>query len=618
MAEAAPTLWRRLCYTRLRDAVRGRFDASLDWRLVVADADLPAELADAVGQVVKHTRLWWREKVDVATELIAHFQDGLDAGRTPQQLLVSFGDSQQAAQLIRRAKKRNRPLAWHLWRYGWWTIGVLAAIYAVLAVYYLLGDISPTTDYLEVINRHSADVPEDQQAWPIYRRALMALGYRDVYEQRFGVPHRARPEDAEWSELRKFLEKHATSLAELREAAARRHFGCMVGFETQPEDYKLFGEFHMGEENPGETHPSLINALIPRVEAVRSAAELLAADTFRALLAGDSETAYQNVIAQLEMSRQLNEGPFLIVGLKSLAVRDLAAEQIEQVLSVRPDGWSNQQLVGLADPLSAIRPNVALWLEAERVQMHDMIQRIYSDDGHGDGQITYAGLKWLNQRGHLLGRTDPHYEAKIKFVFGAGIPIAVGVMASRAEMEQKVDELFSMAAADFQRPLWDERKKSADNELRRWAQSSWLRIKYAPIVVMMPAFQAVDMAVIRADGRADGVLVGIALELYHREHDEWPKLLEALSPRWLPEVPVDRINGGPLHYKIVDDRPVVYSVGVDRDDDAGRAPSADQVDANPSFAKPSLASPHSFDYKPVTDAEHDGDWVIWSTVRSER
>ena len=53
MSTAEVSLWRRLCYTRLRDVFRGRFDASLDWRLVVADADLPAELAEVVGQTIR-------------------------------------------------------------------------------------------------------------------------------------------------------------------------------------------------------------------------------------------------------------------------------------------------------------------------------------------------------------------------------------------------------------------------------------------------------------------------------------------------------------------------------------------------------------------------------------
>jgi hypothetical protein len=111
------------------------------------------------------------------------------------------------------------------------------------------------------------------------------------------------------------------------------------------------------------------------------------------------------------------------------------------------------------------------------------------------------------------------------------------------------------------------------------------------------------------EGKRDGVLVGLALALHHREYGAWPESLDKLSPRWLPMVPADRISGKPLGYKIVDDRPVVYSVGVDRDDDGGRAPLGDGNKPDPG-----LASPKHFQLQPVTDETHDGDWVIWSTT----
>ncbi len=90
MTDAISSFWHRLRYTRLRDALRGRLDSSLDWEGVIAIAGLPSELAGAVREVVSRTRLWRREKVDVAAELVAHFQDGLEAGRTPTDLVQSF------------------------------------------------------------------------------------------------------------------------------------------------------------------------------------------------------------------------------------------------------------------------------------------------------------------------------------------------------------------------------------------------------------------------------------------------------------------------------------------------------------------------------------------------
>ena len=70
----------------------------------------------------------------------------------------------------------------------------------------------------------------------------------------------------------------------------------------------------------------------------------------------------------------------------------------------------------------------------------------------------------------------------------------------------------------------------------------------------------------------DGIVTGIALELYRRRHAEYPRTLEALTPTYLPQVPADRISGEEVRFKLVQGRPVIYSVGADRDDDGGTMP----------------------------------------------
>ena len=101
----------RLCRTPMRDLVRGQVTGRLDREALLADANLPEPLPQLVRQVVRRTRLFRLEKVAVAEELIAHFLDGLEAGRCAGELATSFGDPVQTARLIGRGKRRNRPLA---------------------------------------------------------------------------------------------------------------------------------------------------------------------------------------------------------------------------------------------------------------------------------------------------------------------------------------------------------------------------------------------------------------------------------------------------------------------------------------------------------------------------
>ncbi len=239
MALVAESFWRRLRFTPLRDVFRGQLNGRLDWRFLLAEADLPADITDTIKQVVHKTRLWHGERVDVAQELIAHFQDGLETGCSAKQLASDFGDVAQSAKLIRRAKRRGRPIWWQTLHAGCWFVGAFFVLYALLAAYMLWERPTLDTDYLAVINSRVDAHAQDETAWPQYRKAMLALGWRNAappkgplltswYETDIVAKLDAIAEDDAPGDdnpngnatdkaptLRKFLEKHQSQLAEL-------------------------------------------------------------------------------------------------------------------------------------------------------------------------------------------------------------------------------------------------------------------------------------------------------------------------------------------------------------------------------------------------------------------
>jgi hypothetical protein len=70
-------------------------------------------------------------------------------------------------------------------------------------------------------------------------------------------------------------------------------------------------------------------------------------------------------------------------------------------------------------------------------------------------------------------------------------------------------------------------------------------------------------------GRRDGIVTAIALELFRQVHGNYPENLNALVPELLPEIPVDRVTGTDVHYRLRDGKPLIYSVGANRLDDGG-------------------------------------------------
>jgi hypothetical protein len=615
-ATASDSMWRKLYYTRFRDALRGRFDARLDWRQLVASANLPTELATAVERVVSKSGLWRAEKEAVATEMVSHFQDGLDAGVPADVLLQSFGDPTAAAQLIRRAKRRNRSAIWHIWHYGWMTWLALTVVYIAIGLWMSLGRPTVRIDYLADANKVALAVPQAERAWPEYRDALLAMGF----SQREGegpaakfLANTSKPEDKAWAEKEKFLTDNAASVAKLRDAAGRSGLGFASSTsrsDFSEKDRELFGMQLKPEEIEADKYKTLedrwaISAYVPQMIHLRDTGMLLGADARRAAIAGDGATAYADVVAMFGVSKHSEEIPFMVCALVANAVQREATAVIHDVLTDHAGVWSDAQLRDLAHKVAASRIDWQRGFEGETIAFNDSMQRLYTDNGNGDGRLAYKVTDRMNlfqMLDSVIGTLTERNPAESAFANPAlailSMPAANALVASRKDMVEMYEKLTNHVRVQVEKPLWQQDKNdTVDSELIALKNDRINKFRYLFIDLLLPAYDKLHNNVVVSDGARDGVFLGLALELYHRQHKKWPGSLAELSPQYLPQVPVDRITGKPLHYNIVDDRPFVYSVGPDSDDDGGRAVEGElQTFERDPNAKPA-----------------DGDWIIWPT-----
>ncbi len=594
---------RRLWKTPMRDLVRGRITGRLDIDRLLEEASLSGPAADKVRRVVKRTRLWRLEKVDVANELIAHFLDGQEAGTSLDELLETFGDEVQTAKLIRRAKKRQRPMVWHAFAWARLCFLIFFGVYFLSALYLMTGSPSVTTDYLAILNRKAAGVPADEAAWPIYREALHKMGYSEHGNDRtFPIDTHFRPGDEEWPLLLAFLTEHAGALARVREAATRDKSGYLVGFHTTADDAIIFEPWDGVEAPYMGSHPSLmrLNSL-GNLGPMRLLARLMSADCARALQAGDGDTAYADVMAQIGLARHTNSQSTLVSGLVRISILIHTCKTTQEVLISRPDLWTDEQLRDLAHRFAAIDITPEDMLNGERLQFYDLLQRTYTDDGHGGGRI--INPLPVNSQNESVSMQVRNV-ARI-----VGLPALTAMVAPRDEIRQMYDGLMDRMIIESRRPLWiEDGSETVDETVDKLRGSVRSGIRYLPVIIFMNSHPTVRTTLQTEVGFRDGVLIGIALELYKREHGDWPISLVKLVPGYLPGVPVDRLTGEPVRYLVTKDGPVVYSVGVDGDDDGGRPP-VDKFDSD--FLKNNRASPMDFTGEARTEAEHDGDWVLW-------
>jgi hypothetical protein len=266
-----------------------------------------------------------------------------------------------------------------------------------------------------------------------------------------------------------------------------------------------------------------------------------------------------------------------------MAIAEMAMEDVEYALREHPTSIRKEDWLALSRRLSM--PKVAADLfsfESERMFYDDMLQRSFTDDGSGNGRLTPEGVDLISSFNSTNMRAR-WWEMPAQPVVGLLVP-------SRRKLREEFTQTLDLAEGNLRLALRDADWRSAQEA--HW----WIGF---PINLALPAYHRSQGAAERLLGHRDGVVTGIALELYRQERRSYPESLNALVPVFLPEVPVDRITGRPVRYRLVEGRPLLYSVGADRKDDEGRY---------------TLNPQHAGYWDGNAENIPEGDWVLFPAV----
>ena len=605
-----PALVGRLLRTRVTDLLRGRISCGAAVTNALDASELPVEIISLIQQVVYGTRLWLKEQVEVAEELVAHFTDGLRGGAATEQLVEAFGEPKQAAKLIRCAKRRNRSRLWHtkIWL-GRAVVGLILA-YGLLAVYVFAGKPNPSVDYLAMLNAGIPDVPPDQRAWPLYREAFRQLmPWPEWIDARGDV----RPGDERWAEVVSYLDSRREALELARQAASLPVLDVQYVFHVPDED--RFLQPNSSDESAASVDPLEIPLLEMRVDyqgPLYRLRDVLECDALRAAMANDGDTALQDVRALVGLAQQMHARPLLISQMYGLGCLHQASATTGRLLADHPQLWSDNELHELAHRLAAADAVFDAKVDAESYCFYDVVQRMYTESG----RITDDGIRWYLREIGADRRNSLTDNLIASDDVGHALTPALGLMiASREDITAKWDDLMQRQQAEGRRPLW-EMETTVDSELQKMARSSVQTWRYLPVLRLIPSVRLCFEVAGLERCRRDGILVALALELYRRRHGNWPRELEELTPDLLPQVPLDRFTGEPLLYRLVDGQPIVYSRAADRDDDGGRPPT---VRGKPDYEEVARYwVPASQVEELRQSGDHDGDWIIWPVPRKDR
>ncbi len=617
----------------------------------IGSANLPASIAARIDDITRRTKLWATERADIARELAAHATDALGSQRDANDILTSMGDPKTVARLMRRSAKRKR--SW-LWQLRWWTsnailvtLGTMTLAYAALFVRFNTGAPEVTRHFMAELNERNAGYAQDQHAWPAVEalwiewkredlrlsvidnaeREAFILSGDDPFEQTetrreraLGKWWNATPEHSGYTEFRAFMDRIGPQIEAAARAAHLPTFGGLYSDRSEQVNIEN-ASFSVTRTVPPSTRAdeteSLITVLLPWLSHTRKASQILLTDAYFAAESGDAQRAADRIESCALFGGLASDDGFVISYLVGMSIQQQSEKMLLRILHEQPDLFTDAQLVRLSHRLSSTaRRTQQIDMRIERTMLLDVLQRCFTDDGHGDGRLTAAGFELFadevfpiagpsSQDFTLNGTAQPTTVARL---LG---PTALVTVASRREHIEAYDHLIGFMEAALKRDISPLRSAELMAELdAEFTEIVAEPLRFPILGVLMPAMGNSVRSVQTARAHTGAALLTVAAHIHHRRTGAWPNGASDLVPHLLPRAPEDPFNPGqPFRLLVREGRLLVYSLGSDADDDRGT------IEPNESGFLDTSGVRDLSDRYPRGGATPgritDGDWIIY-------
>jgi hypothetical protein len=317
------------------------------------------------------------------------------------------------------------------------------------------------------------------------------------------------------------------------------------------------------EDNP------LIGVLLPGVQQSREFARALAARAMLRLGEGKTEEAWQDLLACHRLGRLVGRGPFMVEHLVGITIEGITTHAdlafIEHV--AQNGGQAARYLRDLAGlpPLPDIAESVTL---GERFTFLDSLLAVARNRGE-----TIAPV---------IGGERARFPKLPPDSIDWDVTVSIGNQwfdryAAVYQQKDRAERRTMLAAVD--RDVKELARKSQGltglggfaSGAAKPKEGACRIIGNLMIVLLLPAISAADTADLRAHQHEGNVRIAVALAAYRSDHGRYPEKLSELAPKYLKEIPRDLFNGEPLIYRTTKDGYLFYSVGMNGQDDGGRA-----------------------------------------------
>ena len=513
---------------------------------------LPACAAEFVRLVIKKMRYRKKVRADVQAELAAHFEDELKGCTTDdekeqkaEQLIGEFGDVKLLGILLRRAKKRCRPLWRTIVARAFQTAGIIIVCFILYVVWFLSGKPVITTDYVAELNRivrPAAD--ENLNAAPLYVEAAELV--KELPDETKELLSKEYKEVT--SEQKQLIEKWLIDNEEALE--------LIIAGTRKPYYWR---EYSNDNEESG-----MMGILLPNLAGFRKLARALRWRAHLRAEQGRYEEAFDDIKECYRLGRHLRGDKFLIEQLLGIAIEAMAAQTIRDILSGHV--VDSDKLATLQKDFERliVGEGFVIGFEAEKMCMYDEIQRCFTEDRLGGGHLCLEGFKRFQ---FLEGLSSADYDGDVMQSLLTSLLHILFTHPNKQESREMVDHFYA---------FWEQIARKSPAQIR--AENIDIEKQVMELIkgnilleILTPALGRICEIAHRNKADVEAALAIIAILRYKQDIGGYPDKLEKLmNADYLKVLPIDPYSGEPLVYKKMDNNFVLYSLGPNFRDDDGK------------------------------------------------
>jgi hypothetical protein len=524
--------------------------------------NVPAAAAGFINRVISKMR--YRRQVcrDVRAELAAHFEDELRGCKTDEErqqkaleVIAGFGDVKMLAVLLRRAKKRCRPLWRTVVARSLQTAGLLILCLILYTVWFSTGKPTISVDYVAMLNRMSRpEVSNKDNAWPHLEKAasLYVDPNQDLGEK---IPAFSNIGSPEYAGLPEADRNAITEYVRVNEQAWRE----FVAASSKPYCYREYGF----DPNCSDRDKRMWGIILPHLPEFKNLARVGVWRCRIDIARGSIGEALNDCLAVARNAEHLQRLSTLVEQLVGLALSNLANQEILRTLA--STSLAAEQLKDLQEQLAQVYADgyPVMNLEPEKIAFHDLVQRLFTDGGLGGGHLIPASWADISDDRMNLAGDDER-------MFLVPLFVASSMVHARRDETLDVgdriyDEQIKLARmTPYQRHRED--VTSADDILTSLSSRKFFLLHF-----IMPAFDRASEIAFRGKVSHQATLTILALARWRAEKGEYPASLDQLTAAGLlTDLPMDPWSDKPLIYRRTGDNFILYSLGPNFEDNGGK------------------------------------------------